>query len=128
LWPGTPNEDTDFANGHAIPLYAAYQHRLKTLNAADFGDVAIHVWRRDGQAEPPDGLPDLLPMRGNGDGDVPQACWGFAQRGCLCVQCAEAAREGERPCGCSLRVLTQQEVQQRRTKPQLESKRIEEHE
>ena len=39
----TPNEDVDFANGHAIPLYAAYQERLKTLNAADFGDLLLHM-------------------------------------------------------------------------------------
>jgi ATP-dependent DNA helicase UvrD/PcrA len=39
----TPHEDTDFANGRAIPLYAAYQERLKTLNAADFGDLLLHM-------------------------------------------------------------------------------------
>jgi DNA helicase-2/ATP-dependent DNA helicase PcrA len=39
----TPNEDTDFANGHAIPLYTAYQARLRILNAADFGDLMLHV-------------------------------------------------------------------------------------
>ncbi len=39
----TPNEDSDFANGHAIPLYTAYQARLRTLNAADFGDLLLHV-------------------------------------------------------------------------------------
>lgn len=39
----TPNEDSDFANGHAVPLYTAYQARLRTLNAADFGDLLLHV-------------------------------------------------------------------------------------
>ena len=39
----TPNEDTDFANGRARPLYTAYQNQLKTLNAADFGDLILHV-------------------------------------------------------------------------------------
>ncbi|MDR3531540.1 MAG: UvrD-helicase domain-containing protein [Rhodopila sp.] len=39
----TPNEDSDFANGHAQALYAAYQARLRTLNAADFGDLILHV-------------------------------------------------------------------------------------
>ncbi|HEX3574364.1 MAG TPA: UvrD-helicase domain-containing protein, partial [Rhodopila sp.] len=39
----TPNEDSDFANGHAQALYAAYQQRLRTLNAADFGDLILHM-------------------------------------------------------------------------------------
>ena len=39
----TPNEDTDFANGRAQALYAAYQERLRTLNAADFGDLLLHM-------------------------------------------------------------------------------------
>jgi len=39
----TQNEDSDFANGHAKALYAAYQERLKTLNAADFGDLILHM-------------------------------------------------------------------------------------
>jgi DNA helicase-2/ATP-dependent DNA helicase PcrA len=34
-------QDTDFANGRARALYAAYQDRLKTLNAADFGDLLL---------------------------------------------------------------------------------------
>ena len=34
-------EDTDFATGRAQELYAAYQGRLKTLNAADFGDLLL---------------------------------------------------------------------------------------
>lgn len=33
----------DFAGGRAIHLYAQYQERLKTLNAADFGDLTLHV-------------------------------------------------------------------------------------
>ena len=39
----TAADATDFANGRAIELYAAYQERLKTLNAADFGDLLLHV-------------------------------------------------------------------------------------
>ena len=34
-------EDSDFANGRARQLYAAYQDRLKALNAADFGDLLL---------------------------------------------------------------------------------------
>ena len=36
------NEAYHFADGKAIALYTAYQARLKTLNAADFGDLLIH--------------------------------------------------------------------------------------
>ncbi len=39
----TPAEDTDFANGRARDLYAAYQARLRSLNAADFGDLLLHM-------------------------------------------------------------------------------------
>jgi DNA helicase-2/ATP-dependent DNA helicase PcrA len=39
----TPNEDSDFTNGRAQALYAAYQERLRTLNAADFGDLLLHM-------------------------------------------------------------------------------------
>jgi DNA helicase-2/ATP-dependent DNA helicase PcrA len=39
----TKNEDSDFTNGHAQALYAAYQARLRTLNAADFGDLLLHM-------------------------------------------------------------------------------------
>ncbi len=39
----TPAEDIDFANGRARTLYAAYQVRLRALNAADFGDLLLHV-------------------------------------------------------------------------------------
>jgi DNA helicase-2/ATP-dependent DNA helicase PcrA len=31
-----------FANGKGRELYAAYQHRLSTLNACDFGDLLMH--------------------------------------------------------------------------------------
>ena len=36
-------EDSDFANNRAKELYAAYQARLKALNAADFGDLLLHM-------------------------------------------------------------------------------------
>ena len=39
----TAAEDSDFANGRARALYAAYQDRLRALNAADFGDLLLHV-------------------------------------------------------------------------------------
>jgi DNA helicase-2/ATP-dependent DNA helicase PcrA len=39
----TPAEDTDWANGRARALYAAYQDRLKDLNAADFGNLLLHM-------------------------------------------------------------------------------------
>ena len=39
----TPNESTDFANGRSEALYAAYQERLRTLNATDFGDLLLHM-------------------------------------------------------------------------------------
>lgn len=39
----TAADDTDFAAGRARPLYAAYQTRLRELNAADFGDLLLHV-------------------------------------------------------------------------------------
>jgi DNA helicase-2/ATP-dependent DNA helicase PcrA len=35
------DQDSDFANGRARALYAAYQDRLKTLNATDFGDLLL---------------------------------------------------------------------------------------
>ncbi len=37
----TPAEDTDFAAGRARGLYAAYQARLRSLNAVDFGDLLL---------------------------------------------------------------------------------------
>jgi DNA helicase-2/ATP-dependent DNA helicase PcrA len=36
-----PGEAAAFANGRAIELYEAYQERLKTLNAVDFGDLLL---------------------------------------------------------------------------------------
>ncbi len=39
----TPAEDTDFAAGQARTLYAEYQTRLAALNAADFGDLLLHM-------------------------------------------------------------------------------------
>ena len=35
-------EGADFANGRAPALYAAYQERLRTVNAADFGDLLLY--------------------------------------------------------------------------------------
>ena len=39
----TPSEDSDYANGRARSLYAQYQQRLRDLNAADFGDLLLHM-------------------------------------------------------------------------------------
>lgn len=39
----TAAEDTDYAAGRARSIYEAYQARLKALNAADFGDLLLHV-------------------------------------------------------------------------------------
>jgi len=39
----TAAEDTDYAAGRARSVYEAYQARLKALNAADFGDLLLHV-------------------------------------------------------------------------------------
>jgi DNA helicase-2/ATP-dependent DNA helicase PcrA len=36
-----PGEAAAFADGNGIKLYAAYQARLKTLNAVDFGDLLL---------------------------------------------------------------------------------------
>ncbi len=33
----------ELAGGRAVELYAAYQERLKTLNACDFGDLLLHT-------------------------------------------------------------------------------------
>ncbi|MEA2930204.1 MAG: ATP-dependent helicase UvrD/PcrA [Hyphomicrobiales bacterium] len=38
-------EAASFAGGRGIALYKAYQERLKTLNAADFGDLLIEMLR-----------------------------------------------------------------------------------
>jgi DNA helicase-2/ATP-dependent DNA helicase PcrA len=35
-------EASDFAGGRALALYRDYQDRLRTLNAADFGDLLLH--------------------------------------------------------------------------------------
>jgi DNA helicase-2/ATP-dependent DNA helicase PcrA len=35
-------EAGDIAGGRAVKIYAAYQERLKVLNAADFGDLLLH--------------------------------------------------------------------------------------
>jgi DNA helicase-2/ATP-dependent DNA helicase PcrA len=39
------SEESYFANGKAREIYAAYQARLKTLNAADFGDLLLECIR-----------------------------------------------------------------------------------
>jgi DNA helicase-2/ATP-dependent DNA helicase PcrA len=36
-------ESEAYANGKGASLYAAYQERLKTLNACDFGDLLLHM-------------------------------------------------------------------------------------
>ena len=38
----TAAEAGDFAGGRAVELYAAYQNRLRSLNAVDFGDLLLH--------------------------------------------------------------------------------------
>ncbi|HLB81035.1 MAG TPA: UvrD-helicase domain-containing protein [Dongiaceae bacterium] len=38
----TAAERGDFAGGRALDLYRAYQERLRTLNACDFGDLLLH--------------------------------------------------------------------------------------
>ena len=37
------DDDASYADGRGKALYALYQDRLKTLNAADFGDLLLHV-------------------------------------------------------------------------------------
>jgi DNA helicase-2/ATP-dependent DNA helicase PcrA len=39
----TPAEEGDFAGGNGRMLYTAYQDRLRTLNACDFGDLMLHM-------------------------------------------------------------------------------------
>jgi DNA helicase-2/ATP-dependent DNA helicase PcrA len=39
----TPAEDSDFLNGRGTEFYAGYQERLKAVNAADFGDLLLHM-------------------------------------------------------------------------------------
>ncbi|MEM7178970.1 MAG: UvrD-helicase domain-containing protein, partial [Pseudomonadota bacterium] len=38
-----PAEECGFANGRGAEFYAAYQDRLRVLNAVDFGDLLLHV-------------------------------------------------------------------------------------
>ncbi|MCF6315654.1 MAG: UvrD-helicase domain-containing protein [Marinosulfonomonas sp.] len=38
-----PTSEAGMFNGKGLELYAAYQARLKTLNAVDFGDLLMHV-------------------------------------------------------------------------------------
>ncbi|MGE4048688.1 MAG: ATP-dependent helicase, partial [Acetobacteraceae bacterium] len=38
-----PSEDSEYANGRARGLYDSYQQRLRGLNAADFGDLLLHM-------------------------------------------------------------------------------------
>ena len=38
----TGADGADYANGRAPALYKAYQERLRTVNAADFGDLMLH--------------------------------------------------------------------------------------
>jgi DNA helicase-2/ATP-dependent DNA helicase PcrA len=40
-----PGEAASFAAGRGLKLYAAYQERLKVLNAADFGDLLLETIR-----------------------------------------------------------------------------------
>jgi len=37
----TAGEDSEVANGRALAIYRQYQERLRTLNAADFGDLLL---------------------------------------------------------------------------------------
>ncbi|MFC0384788.1 ATP-dependent helicase [Muricoccus vinaceus] len=39
----SPAEDSDYANNRARQIYEAYQSRLRDLNAADFGDLMLHM-------------------------------------------------------------------------------------
>jgi DNA helicase-2/ATP-dependent DNA helicase PcrA len=39
----TPAEDTDYAGNRGRALYEGYQKRLAELNAADFGDLLLHM-------------------------------------------------------------------------------------
>ncbi len=38
-----PEDGGDLAGGRAVAIYAAYQERLRTLNACDFGDLLLHM-------------------------------------------------------------------------------------
>ncbi|TPW35300.1 ATP-dependent helicase [Oecophyllibacter saccharovorans] len=37
------HDEAQVANGHARAVYAAYQNRLRELNACDFGDLMLHM-------------------------------------------------------------------------------------
>ncbi len=39
----SPADETEFANSQARDIYAHYQDRLRALNAADFGDLLLHM-------------------------------------------------------------------------------------
>ncbi len=39
----TAADDTDYASNRGRAIYAAYQDRLRELNAADFGDLLLHM-------------------------------------------------------------------------------------
>ncbi|MCL2429573.1 MAG: UvrD-helicase domain-containing protein, partial [Alphaproteobacteria bacterium] len=39
----SPAEDIEIARGRGIDLYRAYQERLRTLDAVDFGDLLLHM-------------------------------------------------------------------------------------
>lgn len=43
LTPDQVRDAGELAGGQAIKFYRAYQQRLKTLNACDFGDLLLHV-------------------------------------------------------------------------------------
>jgi DNA helicase-2/ATP-dependent DNA helicase PcrA len=45
----TAAEAGEFAGGRAVELYKAYQARLRTLNACDFGDLLLHCLTLFGQ-------------------------------------------------------------------------------
>ena len=42
-WDKVPARDSDAFNGRGIDLYRQYQTRLRELNAADFGDLLLHM-------------------------------------------------------------------------------------
>ncbi len=39
----SPHDGGELADGKLVSLYAQYQHRLRTVNACDFGDLLLHV-------------------------------------------------------------------------------------
>ena len=61
------SETSDFANGRAEEFYAAYQARLRQLNAVDFGDLlllTVHLLKTD--AGGAGALPPRLPLYSGG--------------------------------------------------------------